>query len=113
MGKRNTTIHLPQLYLKLIDEIICDKEYPCTSELIRVAIRKLIKRDMVLLHNPRIEQTSKEVQALIAKQNDSGLQKNLDQFKVILDKVPIIPKELNQNDKQSKNKQARIDSFWK
>ena len=110
---RNLTLHLPHLYLKLIDEIICDKDYPCTSEFIRVAIRKLLKRDMVLLSNPKIEKSSEEIQTILAKQKVSKLQKNLDQFRVILDMNPATKKELAKKVGLIPKKQTRIDTFWK
>ncbi len=112
MGKRNTTIHLPHLYLKLIDEIICEKDIPCASEFIRIAIRKLLKRDMVLLFNPRIEQMSDEVKEFLTKQKAAGLQKSLDQYRASLNQNLGLHK--NQPPaKSEKNKQARIESFWK
>ena len=110
---RNTTIHLPRLYLKLIDEIICDKDYPCTSEFIRVAIRKMLKRDMALIQNPRIEKTSEAIKELIAKQKAAGLQKSLDQLKLLMAQNPAVKKKLDLDYDSNKIKQTRIDNYWK
>jgi Arc/MetJ-type ribon-helix-helix transcriptional regulator len=110
---RNTTIHLPQLYLKLIDEILREKEYPCTSEFIRVAIRKMLKRDTVLLHNPRLEQSSEEVKEFVAKQRTRGIQRNLDSFTLMLEQNPGLQRMKEIGKISIPKKQARIDSFWK
>lgn len=65
----NTTLHLPELYLELIDELLNTKDYPCTSEFIRIAIRKLLKKDLVLLSNPIIEQNSQKIQIFVGMHN--------------------------------------------
>ena len=65
----NTTLHLPDLYLELIGELLNTKDYPCTSEFIRIAIRKLLKKDLVLLSNQTIEKNSQKIQKYIELQN--------------------------------------------
>ncbi|MDD1779432.1 MAG: hypothetical protein LUQ65_14815 [Candidatus Helarchaeota archaeon] len=73
----NTTLHLPELYLELIGELLNTKDYPCTSEFIRIAIRKLLKKDLVLLSNTISEQTSQKLQQFLKMQhaiNKSGLE---------------------------------------
>jgi hypothetical protein len=64
----NTTLHLPELYLELIEELLNTKDYPCTSEFIRIAIRKLLKKDLVLLSNSIGEQTSQKIQKFLKMQ---------------------------------------------
>ena len=110
---RNTTIHLPQLYLKLIDEIICDKNIPCTSEFIRIAIRRLLKRDLNLLSSTKIGKTSGEIQAFKEKQRRAKMQKSLDHFRLMYELNPAMQKYLPKKLKPTQSKQARIDSFWK
>ncbi|MFX1293565.1 MAG: type II toxin-antitoxin system ParD family antitoxin [Promethearchaeota archaeon] len=39
-------VHLPTLYLKIIEKMVEDGFYPCRSEVIRVAIRDMLKRDI-------------------------------------------------------------------
>jgi len=73
----NTTLHLPDLYLELIDKLLHTKDYPCTSEFIRIAIRQLLKKDLVFLSNPIIEQNSQKLQKLIKMQR-SVSQNSLD-----------------------------------
>jgi len=73
----NTTLHLPVLYLELIDKLLKTKDYPCTSEFIRIAIRQLLKKDLVFLSNPIIEQNSQKLQKLIKMQR-SVSQNSLD-----------------------------------
>ncbi|HUY01228.1 MAG TPA: ribbon-helix-helix domain-containing protein [Candidatus Deferrimicrobium sp.] len=41
-------VHLPVLYLKAIDKMVNNGFYPCRSEVIRVAIRDMLKRDLLL-----------------------------------------------------------------
>ncbi len=110
---QNTTIRLPDLYFKLIDEIILDKNYPCTSEFVRLAIRKMLKRDLLLLANSKIEDTSEKIQKLDNKQNTLKLQKNLDQFKAIFEMNPRVREKIEAKNKLTKRKQVRIDLFWK
>ena len=40
------TVHLPEAYLKGLDELVKNKMYPNRSEAIRVAIRDLLKREL-------------------------------------------------------------------
>lgn len=65
----NTTLHLPELYLELIGELLNTKDYPCTSEFIRMAIRKLLKKDLVLLSNSINEQVSQKFQKFLKIQH--------------------------------------------
>ncbi|MHA1267270.1 MAG: ribbon-helix-helix domain-containing protein [Candidatus Helarchaeota archaeon] len=39
-------VHLPTMYLKAIEKMVADGFYPCRSEVIRVAIRDMLKRDL-------------------------------------------------------------------
>lgn len=39
-------VHLPTMYLKAIEELVEHGFYPCRSEVIRVAIRDMLKRDL-------------------------------------------------------------------
>jgi Arc/MetJ-type ribon-helix-helix transcriptional regulator len=78
----NTTVHLPELYLKLIDIILNAKDYPCMSEFIRIAVRKMLKKDQTLLLNPLIKENSQMPQKGVELQNLS-IQKHRDQFSII------------------------------
>ncbi|TFF89145.1 MAG: ribbon-helix-helix protein, CopG family [Promethearchaeota archaeon] len=40
------TLHLPQTYLEGIEELVKDRIYPNRSELIRVAVRDLLKSEL-------------------------------------------------------------------
>lgn len=40
------TVHLPEAYLEAIEELIRDRYYPSRSEVIRAAVRDLIKREI-------------------------------------------------------------------
>jgi len=40
-------VHLPALYLEAIGKLVKDGFYPCRSEVIRVAIRDMLKRDLM------------------------------------------------------------------
>ncbi|MBD3230748.1 MAG: ribbon-helix-helix protein, CopG family [Candidatus Lokiarchaeota archaeon] len=40
------TLHLPQTYLEDIEELVKDRIYPNRSELIRVAVRDLLKSEL-------------------------------------------------------------------
>ncbi|TFF85377.1 MAG: ribbon-helix-helix protein, CopG family [Promethearchaeota archaeon] len=40
------TLHLPQTYLSDIEELVKDRIYPNRSELIRVAVRDLLKSEL-------------------------------------------------------------------
>lgn len=110
---RNTTIHLPELYLKLIDEIVKEREFPCTSEFIRVAIRKMLKRDKLFLQNPKIGQNSEHRDVVEVMLKKPSNQKHLDQFTVMLNHNPVIQKRLEAELKPQSYKQQRIDIFWK
>ena len=110
---RNTTVHLPELYIKLIDEIICEEDYPCLSEFVRIAIRKMLKRDIVLLKNPRIEKTSEKIQEYMAKQKNAELQMKLDQFREILKSKSELENESREEVKRGPKKQTRIEQYWK
>ena len=110
---RNTTVHLPELYIKLIDEIICEQEYPCLSEFVRIAVRKMLKRDIVLLKNPRIEKSSEQIQEYMAKQKKAELQMNLDQFRESLEPKVESENESIEEDKRGPKKQTRIEQYWK
>ena len=107
------SIHLPDFYLKLIDEILSEKDYPCTSEFIRVAIRNMLKRDYQLLKNPLIEQTSEKIRALVVRQQSQAMQKKIEQFQEKIQESP--PEDPNPEKKNLSlcKKQARIDRFWK
>lgn len=39
-------VHLPMMYLKAIEKMVDNGFYPCRSEVIRVAIRDMLKRDL-------------------------------------------------------------------
>ena len=39
-------VHLPIMYLKVIDKMVEKGFYPCRSEVIRVAIRDMLKKDL-------------------------------------------------------------------
>jgi Arc/MetJ-type ribon-helix-helix transcriptional regulator len=86
----NTTVHLPELYLKLIDTILDTNDYPCMSEFIRMAIRKMLLKDKILLMSPIVkenyQQTQKreEIQRLTVQKAD-------DQF-ISLQKKQLIQK---------------------
>ncbi len=41
-------VHLPGMYLNAIDKMVKTGFYPCRSEVIRVAIRDMLKRDLEL-----------------------------------------------------------------
>ena len=110
---QNTTLHLPELYLKLIDKKVEAKEYPCTSEFIRIAIRKLLKRDYKLISNPIMGEASTNIQELVNKRYKPDIQKSLDQFNLILKMNPAVQQELAKQQKNSLRKQTRIDRFWK
>ncbi len=75
---RNTTVHLPELYIKLIDEIINEKDYPCLSEFIRVAIRKMLKKDFKLLNNEKLAQFSGKIK-IFDEERNTIYQTELDQ----------------------------------
>lgn len=68
---------------------------------------------MKLLSNPRIEHASEKIQALIEKQKVSGIQRNLDQFRLMLEQNPAIQKNLAPKRNLIQMKQARIDTYWK
>ncbi|MEM2083110.1 MAG: ribbon-helix-helix domain-containing protein [Nitrososphaerota archaeon] len=40
------TVHLPEAYLKAIDELVQKKLYPNRAEVIRMAVRDLIKEEI-------------------------------------------------------------------
>ncbi|MHA1129886.1 MAG: ribbon-helix-helix domain-containing protein [Candidatus Helarchaeota archaeon] len=42
-------VHLPMMYLKAIEKMVETGYYPCRSEVIRVAIRDMLKRDLQIL----------------------------------------------------------------
>jgi len=75
----NMTVHLPEFYLKLIDIILNTKDYPCRSEFIRIAVRKLLKKDQILLLNPEIKEYSHPNQKGEELQ-DLSIQKPFDQY---------------------------------
>ncbi len=107
---QNITIHLPDLYLKLIDEM---NKYPCTSEFIRFALRKLLKRDFGLLTNPSLGRTSNKVQELIAEQQDPSFKTKLDQYRALYAMNSVIQTEISEDDKRKAPKQVRIEKSWK
>ncbi|MFX1293360.1 MAG: ribbon-helix-helix domain-containing protein [Promethearchaeota archaeon] len=109
---RNTSIHLPELYLKLINEIISEKEYPCLSEFVRIAIRKMLKKDLNLLKNPLMKQSLEKLHKIHNKDLNSKLQKKIDQYYIFL-KKSIMQEELNLEKKTTTIKQTRIDKYWK
>lgn len=39
-------VHLPTMYLEAIEKMVDNGFYPCRSEVIRVAIRDMLKRDL-------------------------------------------------------------------
>ncbi|MDD1777789.1 MAG: ribbon-helix-helix domain-containing protein [Candidatus Helarchaeota archaeon] len=41
-------VHLPGMYLEAIEKLVTEGFYPCRSEVIRVAIRDMLKRDLML-----------------------------------------------------------------
>ncbi len=41
-------VHLPGMYLEAIEKLVTEGFYPCRSEVIRVAIRDMLKKDLVL-----------------------------------------------------------------
>jgi Arc/MetJ-type ribon-helix-helix transcriptional regulator len=41
-------VHLPGMYLEAIEKLVTEGFYPCRSEVIRVAIRDMLKRDLLL-----------------------------------------------------------------
>jgi len=43
------TVHLPEAYLDAIDELVRKKLYPNRAEVIRMAVRDLIRRESRLL----------------------------------------------------------------
>ena len=43
------TVHLPEAYLDAIDELVRRKLYPNRAEVIRMAVRDLIRRESRLL----------------------------------------------------------------
>ena len=43
------TVHLPEAYLEAIDELVKKRLYPNRAEVIRVAVRDLIRRESRLL----------------------------------------------------------------
>ena len=43
------TVHLPEAYLEAIDELVKKKLYPNRAEVIRMAVRDLIRRESRLL----------------------------------------------------------------
>jgi len=43
------TVHLPEAYLEAIDELVKKKLYPNRAEVIRMAVRDLIRREAQLL----------------------------------------------------------------
>ncbi|MHA1427612.1 MAG: ribbon-helix-helix domain-containing protein [Candidatus Helarchaeota archaeon] len=102
-------MHLPPLYIKLIDKIICQKDYPCTSEFIRVAIRKMLKRDIALLTQSNLEKSLKEVHTFLPNQKTLARQKKLDQFKILLCQDSTTQKRLRSLPESSPNKQTRIE----
>ncbi|MHA1266584.1 MAG: hypothetical protein ACTSRS_15215 [Candidatus Helarchaeota archaeon] len=110
---RNTTIHLPALYLILIKEILEKREYPCTSEFIRIAIRKMLKRDLQLLQNNQIEQNIQGIHKFQVGNCKKGGQRNLEQFNQNLKHLDILKEKKRQQteDKRTK-KQLRLDRHW-
>lgn len=44
-------VHLPTMYLKAIEKLVEKGFYPCRSEVIRVAIRDMLKRDLQISKN--------------------------------------------------------------
>jgi len=44
------TVHLPEAYLDAIDELVRKKMYPNRAEVIRMAVRDLIRREAKLGH---------------------------------------------------------------
>jgi Arc/MetJ-type ribon-helix-helix transcriptional regulator len=42
------TVHLPEAYLEAIDELVKKKLYPNRAEVIRMAVRDLIRREAKL-----------------------------------------------------------------
>jgi len=46
MKMKLITVHIPEAYLKGLDELVKNKMYPNRSEAIRVAIRDLLKREL-------------------------------------------------------------------
>ena len=109
---RNTPIHLPALYLELIDKIVAEKDYICKSEFIRFAIRKMLKRDFKLLLNPALKNSSDQIHELMEKRTDANFQKKLDQFQALFQLNPSIERA-SQERKLTQGKQARIDQYWK
>jgi Arc/MetJ-type ribon-helix-helix transcriptional regulator len=43
------TVHLPEAYLEAIDELVRKKLYPNRAEVIRMAVRDLIRRESRLM----------------------------------------------------------------
>ena len=43
------TVHLPEAYLEAIDELVKKRLYPNRAEVIRMAVRDLIRRESRLL----------------------------------------------------------------
>ncbi len=108
---RNTTVHLPELYLKLIDEIISEKEYPCLSEFVRIAIRKMIKKDMKLLSNPMLEESSEDVKKIALKEK-MNIQKKLEQCKILSQLNSAQMNDKCEIEKPKRNRQERVDKLW-
>jgi len=109
---RNTPIHLPVLYLELIDKIVSDKNYHCKSEFIRCAIRQMLKRDFKLLMNPALEKSSEQIHQLMEKRTDANFQRKIDQFQALFQLNPSVEKESKEK-RVPQGKQARIDQYWK
>lgn len=41
-----TTIHLPEAYIRDLEELVRQKKYSCRSEAIRMAVRDLLKEEL-------------------------------------------------------------------
>jgi Arc/MetJ-type ribon-helix-helix transcriptional regulator len=56
------TVHIPEAYLNAIDQLISADAYPNRSEVIRVAVRDLLKNELGgFIRYPASEETSLDV----------------------------------------------------
>jgi len=46
------TLHLPELYIRVLDDLVRSNYYPNRAEAIRAAVRDLINREYVLIRYP-------------------------------------------------------------
>ena len=49
---RMITLYLPELHIKVLDDLVRSKYYPNRSEAIRAAVRDLINREYILIRYP-------------------------------------------------------------